>query len=179
MPFHQAVSCRWLDPLNKLIEEINSSFRNYFSIHMGMDGAGEVSLDPDPKAQPNFSEFDKFGVQIKVKFRDNERLQELDAQRQSGGERSVSTMLYLMALQGNTSCPFRVVDEINQGMDPVNERRIFNLIVKSAYEGAQYFLLTPKLLQDLQYSEAVAIHLVNNGQEMMPCDHWDLDRILG
>ena len=51
----------------------------------------------------------------------------------------------LISLQGTTSCPFRVVDEINQGMDPQNERRIFNLIVESAYHGAQYFLLTPKV----------------------------------
>lgn len=179
---------------------------------MGMECAGEVRLDPDPESHPDFSEFDKYGVQIKVKFRDSEQLHELDAQRQSGGERSVSTMLYLMALQGNTSCPFRVVDEINQGMDPTNERRIFNLIVQSAYEGAQYFLLTPKvreavsghvtqqsrgilpvcfrqavvdvscvvqLLQNLEYSEAVAIHLVHNGQEMMECDQWNLAQILG
>jgi hypothetical protein len=44
--------------------------------------------------------------------------------RQSGGERSVSTMLYLIALQEFTKCPFRVVDEINQGMDAVNERKV-------------------------------------------------------
>ena len=49
-----------------------------------------------------------------MKFRNSEELQALNAQRQSGGERSVSTMLYLMALQGQASCPFRVVDEINQ-----------------------------------------------------------------
>ena len=39
---------------------------------------------------------------------------------QSGGERSVSTMLYLMALQELTKCPFRVVDEINQVGAAVN-----------------------------------------------------------
>lgn len=59
-------------------------------------------------------DFSKYGAQIRVKFRVNEELQALNAQRQSGGERSVSTMLYLMALQEETSCPFRVVDEINQ-----------------------------------------------------------------
>ena len=63
---------------------------------------------------PFLQDFSKYGVQIRVKFRDSEELQALNAQRQSGGERSVSTMLYLMALQGITSCPFRVVDEINQ-----------------------------------------------------------------
>lgn len=35
----------------------------------------------------------------RVKFRQNEELQLLTAQRQSGGERSVSTILYLIALQ--------------------------------------------------------------------------------
>ena len=49
-----------------------------------------------------------------VKFRDTESLQLLTSTRQSGGERSVSTMLYLLALQDLTNCPFRAVDEINQ-----------------------------------------------------------------
>lgn len=40
--------------------------------------------------------------------------QVLTSSRQSGGERSVCTILYLIALQGVTECPFRVVDEINQ-----------------------------------------------------------------
>lgn len=164
---------RWLEPLLEVISRVNKCFSSYFSSHMGMESAGEVQLDPDPGLQPDFCEFDKFGVQIRVKFRDVEQLQELNAQRQSGGERSVSTMLFLMALQvstchmhvtcmspdmyivhcasvhvqGSTSCPFRVVDEINQGMDPVNERHIFNLIVRSACDGAQYLLLTPKVIR--------------------------------
>lgn len=89
----------WLGPLKQLIGQVNDCFRGYFSQHMSMESAGEVRLDPDPEEQPDFSEFDKYGVQIKVKFRDSDQLHELDAQRQSGGERSVSTMLYLMALQ--------------------------------------------------------------------------------
>ena len=62
----------------------------------------------------NLQDFSKYGIAIKVKFRPKEELQVLSTNRQSGGERSVSTMLYLMALQDITSCPFRAVDEINQ-----------------------------------------------------------------
>lgn len=58
--------------------------------------------------------FDKYGIQIKVKFRAKDSLHVLTPFHQSGGERSVSTMLYMMALQELTKCPFRVVDEINQ-----------------------------------------------------------------
>ena len=45
--------------------------------------------------------------------------------------------------------PFRVVDEINQGMDPNNERRVFSRVVKNSCgpDRKQYFLVTPKLLQ--------------------------------
>lgn len=45
--------------------------------------------------------------------------------------------------------PFRVVDEINQGMDPKNERQVFSRIVLNScgVNRKQYFLITPKLLQ--------------------------------
>lgn len=41
----------------------------------------------------------------------------------------------------------RCVDEINQGMDPINERKMFELLVKVTTEcdNTQYFLLTPKV----------------------------------
>lgn len=59
-------------------------------------------------------EYDKYGIRIRVKFRSSTQLHELTPHHQSGGERSVSTMLYLMSLQELNRCPFRVVDEINQ-----------------------------------------------------------------
>ena len=36
---------------------------------------------------------------MKVSYRESEALTELTAQRQSGGEKSVATIMYLMALQ--------------------------------------------------------------------------------
>lgn len=57
-------------------------------------------------------------------------------------ERSVSTILYLMSLQSFSRAPFRVVDEINQGMDPRNERLVHALLVNSACEigNSQYLI---------------------------------------
>ena len=57
-------------------------------------------------------------------FSESEPLSVLDNHRQSGGERAVSTIFYLMALQSLARAPFRLVDEINQGMDPRNERYV-------------------------------------------------------
>ena len=50
----------------------------------------------------------------------------MTAHHQSGGERSVATALYMLALQELTTVPFRCVDEINQGMDARNERWVTN-----------------------------------------------------
>ena len=74
-------------------------------------------------------------------------------------------MLYLISLQGLSKSPFRVVDEINQGMDPRNERMVHKQIVQAACgkHTSQYFLVTPKLLPDLEYHEDMRILCVMNG----------------
>ncbi|KAL0561835.1 hypothetical protein IC582_002280 [Cucumis melo] len=146
----------WLPTLRKLVSQINESFSRNFQ---EMAVAGEVLLDEHDM------DFDQFGILIKVKFRQSGQLQVLSAHHQSGGERSVSTILYLVSLQDLTNCPFRVVDEINQGMDPINERKMFQQLVRAASQTntPQCFLLTPKLLPELEYSEACTILNIMNG----------------
>ena len=58
---------------------------------------GEVSL-VQGDAESTTGDFVNWGIEIKVSFRENTKLQVLSARVQSGGERSVSTILYLMAL---------------------------------------------------------------------------------
>ncbi|CAJ2639085.1 unnamed protein product [Trifolium pratense] len=147
---------KWLPTLRNLVAKINETFSQNFR---QMAVAGEVSLDEHD------IDFDQYGIHIKVKFRENGELEVLSAHHQSGGERSVSTIVYLVSLQDLTNCPFRVVDEINQGMDPINERKMFQQLVRAASKPntPQCFLLTPKLLPDLQYSEACSILNVMNG----------------
>ncbi|PNT70611.1 structural maintenance of chromosomes protein 5 isoform X2 [Brachypodium distachyon] len=147
---------KWLPTLRSLVSKINDTFSRNFQ---EMAVAGEVSLDE------HGLDFSQYGILIKVKFRQTGQLQVLSAHHQSGGERSVSTILYLVSLQDLTNCPFRVVDEINQGMDPINERKMFQQIVRAASQPntPQCFLLTPKLLPDLEYSDACSILNIMNG----------------
>ncbi|XP_055434263.1 structural maintenance of chromosomes protein 5 isoform X1 [Bubalus kerabau] len=159
---------RWLNPLKELVEKINEKFSYFFS---SMQCAGEVDLHTE-----NEEDYDKYGIRIRVKFRSSTELHELTPHHQSGGERSVSTMLYLMALQELNRCPFRVVDEINQGMDPINERRVFEMVVNTACKEntSQYFFITPKLLQNLPYSEKMTVLFVYNGPHMLEPNRWNL-----
>ncbi|KAH6566949.1 hypothetical protein BASA60_009230 [Batrachochytrium salamandrivorans] len=91
------------------------------------------------------------GEVLVVQNDDYSKMHEIRVKFRSG---SVSTMLYLIALQHLSMSPFRVVDEINQGMDPRNERNVHKLIVQAACRKddtgdlhamvpSQYFLITP------------------------------------
>nr|XP_020475714.1 structural maintenance of chromosomes protein 5 [Monopterus albus] len=158
---------RWLNPLKQLVEQINVKFSDFFR---SMQCAGEVDLHSE-----NEEEYDKYGIRIRVKFHSSTQLHELTAYHQSGGERSVSTMLYLMALQELNRCPFRVVDEINQVHTHTHTHTLSNLTSGTACKEttSQYFFITPKLLQNLQYADEMTILCVHNGPYMIHPSHWD------
>ena len=210
------VRSKWEPKLDALVKRISDAFSDSFA-RIGC--AGQVSLDkaeeePPHQRQPNEtadgdggsgggpggSDFDQWSIQIHVKFRENESLSLLDSHRQSGGERAVSTIFYLMALQSLSASPFRVVDEINQGMDPRNERMVHERLVDIACAqsnttatatnpnannhegddevggsgGGQYFLITPKLLSGLVYKPGMRVLCIVSG-EHMPQDYNRLD----
>ncbi|KAL8723612.1 MAG: hypothetical protein Q9225_000154 [Loekoesia sp. 1 TL-2023] len=115
----QGVRERWEPELDRLVGMISRSFGENMR-EIGC--AGEVAVAKE-------EDFEDWSIRILVKFRENEPLTPLDSHRQSGGERAVSTIFYLMSLQSLTRSPFRVVDEINQGMDPRNERLVHRRMV--------------------------------------------------
>lgn len=86
----------WLPELKKAVEEINKNFGHSFE-RIGC--AGEVQLYEEADPVTGLLDFDKFAMHIRVRFRTEEELQLLTAHRQSGGERSVATILYLIAIQ--------------------------------------------------------------------------------
>lgn len=71
-----------------------------------------------------------------------------------------------MSLTEEARAPFSLVDEINQGMDQRAERAVHNSLVEVTCreDSGQYFLITPKLLPDLNYHERMKILCVNNGE---------------
>lgn len=174
----QQLEGRWKPELEKIVARVTRTFSRSFA---KIGCAGEVALHL-ADAPGGGIDYNRCAINIKVKFREAEELQVLNAQRQSGGERSVSTILYLVALQGVAACPFRVVDEINQGMDPHNERKVFKELVSAATgEGTpQCFLLTPKLLPDLPFTENVNVLQIMNGSHIPTlAKNFSMESILG
>jgi chromosome segregation ATPase len=162
-----AIRGEWEPRLDELVAKISDGFAHNFA-QIGC--AGQVGVHKD-------DDFEKWSIQIQVRFRENEALSILDSQRQSGGERAVSTIFYLMALQDLARSPFRVVDEINQGMDPRNERMVHERMVDIACRErtSQYFLITPKLLSDLKFHPKMKIHCIASGEHMPAGGYEKLD----
>ncbi|KAF8324580.1 uncharacterized protein EI90DRAFT_3129760 [Cantharellus anzutake] len=137
----EKVKSKWLPALQNLVSSIGEKFSAAFD-RMGC--AGEIRIS-------EADDYEHWTLDILVKFRDKERLQQLTAQRQSGHARA----------------PFSLVDEINQGMDARAERAVHDQLVQvtCANEvGGQYFLITPKLLPDLTYHRRMRVLCVNNGE---------------
>lgn len=129
----------WFPEITKVVDTINKKFGSFMN-KMGF--VGEVEI-----VHNNERDYNDYGIQIRVQYRDNEKLQALNRHVQSGGERAVAIAVYTLSLQHITNVPFRCVDEINQGMDPKNERKIFQMLVNiTCQQGqSQYFFITPKV----------------------------------
>lgn len=131
---------KWFPKIKDTVEEINKYFGEFMR---SMQYAGEVQLIHDE----DIHNYDSYGIQISVQYRNNGKLQPLSRHLQSGGERAVAIAVYSLSLQHITNVPFRCVDEINQGMDPRNERKIFEMLVEETSKSgrSQYFFVTPKV----------------------------------
>ncbi|KAH0588207.1 hypothetical protein H2248_006920 [Termitomyces sp. 'cryptogamus'] len=100
----KAARDNWQPGLEKLVASIGEKFSASFD-RIGCAGEVRISQHED---------YEKWAIDILVKFRDTEKLQLLTGQRQSGGERSLTTILYLLSLTEEARAPFSLVDEINQ-----------------------------------------------------------------
>ena len=117
----------WLTKVDGIVHKIHATINRYMQ---ELDSRGEVKLlqGSSTGVTPSLMDYE---LQIMVSFRDNSNLSPLTGFLQSGGERAVATIMFLSALQSINSSPFRVVDEINQGMDEINERRVLDRIARA------------------------------------------------
>lgn len=135
--------CEEKERLERAIQEFLAPVNDKFSEMFGRLGfAGQLELATD----------EQWALNIMVGFRAQEEMQRLSSFRQSGGEKSLSTILFLLSLQQCQTTPFRLVDEINQGMDAHNECKVFE-ILKEMSSQSQFFIITPKLVEGLCFAE--------------------------
>ena len=122
-----------LDTFMSAFNKVNETFQTIFGEMTGGEGNGKMVLD-NPE-----NPFEG-GLDILLQFPGKTMLTIGSA---SGGEKSVSTVCYLLALQQIHPMPFYVMDEIDAHLDILNARRLATLI-RSRSNLSQFIVISLK-----------------------------------
>jgi hypothetical protein len=183
-----AAKLSWEERLGKLVKRVDEKFQEYFEY---LGGRAKVDVQ-------QHTDFSKWSLALSLSFRRDAPPVVMSAHSHSGGEKALATMTFMLATQQSSQSSFRLVDEMNQGLDAENERRLFRLILrineeeaKKAWSGLQalekkpldsvdateakdiprshqIFILSPKLLPRLEYNSLVRVHVIFNGAFVVP-----------
>ncbi|NXQ81512.1 SMC6 protein, partial [Nyctibius grandis] len=98
-------------------------------------------------------------LSITVQPREEDKAALNDVRSLSGGERSFSTVCFVLSLWSVTESPFRCLDEFDVYMDMVNRRIAMDMILKVAdsQRHRQFILLTPQRMSSLPTSSRIRI----------------------
>ncbi|XP_075001103.1 structural maintenance of chromosomes protein 6 isoform X1 [Calonectris borealis] len=98
-------------------------------------------------------------LSITVQPREEDKAALNDVRSLSGGERSFSTVCFILSLWSITESPFRCLDEFDVYMDMVNRRIAMDMILKVAdsQHHRQFILLTPQSMSSLPTSSRIRI----------------------
>uniref|UniRef100_A0A673JTM7 Structural maintenance of chromosomes protein 6 n=1 Tax=Sinocyclocheilus rhinocerous TaxID=307959 RepID=A0A673JTM7_9TELE len=87
-----------------------------------------------------------------------------DMRSLSGGERSFSTVCFVLSLWAIAEAPFRALDEFDVYMDMVNRRISMDMMLKIAASQRyrQFIFLTPQSMSSLPVNRLIRIHRLND-----------------
>jgi len=123
----------WRTVIQSLLDRVNLEYQKILT---QAQAVGEVRL-------VNGHDIEAAGLEILVGFKGGKPVP-LDAYTQSGGERTTSTMSFLLALQQHVRSPLRAVDEYDIHMDPKNREIIAKMLISTVKNAnAQYVVITP------------------------------------
>ena len=136
----------FMDALN----QVNRNFQETFS-DITNGGRGRLVLENPDKP---FEE----GLDMLLQFPDKA---ELGVTSASGGEKSVATVCFLLALQDIRQLPFYIFDEIDAHLDDLNSQRLADLL-KTRSKNSQFMVIS---LRDTTVSRANRVYgvFVQNG----------------
>jgi chromosome segregation ATPase len=127
----------WREAMESLVEAADPAYQAVLS---AADASGFIKFEEG-------AEMDEAGIQLYVGFRGGSPTT-LDPFTQSGGERSVALMAFILSLQGRIVSPMRAMDEFDIHMDPKNREAMFKMILAQMKQHAasQYLVITPSIL---------------------------------
>ena len=127
----------WKKAMEDLIESVDPVYQTVLS---AADATGFIKFE-------EADVIEDAGLDLYVGFRGGAPTT-LDPFTQSGGERSVALMAFILSLQARIISPLRAMDEFDIHMDPKNREAMFKMILSQMKqrEASQYIVITPSIL---------------------------------
>jgi structural maintenance of chromosomes protein 5 len=127
----------WKNAVQNLIDEVSPVYQQVLST---VGATGAIRLDEGDSVA-------EAGLQLLVGFKGAEP-SILDPYTQSGGERSVALVAFMLSLQSRIISPLRAMDEFDIHMDPRNREAIFKMILAQGKRNpnSQHIVITPSII---------------------------------
>jgi len=127
----------WKKAIEDLVESVDPPYQAVLS---AADASGFIKFELADTIE-------EAGLDLYVGFRGGAPTT-LDPFTQSGGERSVALMAFILSLQARIVSPLRAMDEFDIHMDPKNREAMFKMILSQMKqrEASQYIVITPSIL---------------------------------
>jgi len=127
----------WKNAVQNLIDEVAPIYQQVLST---VGATGAIRLDDGGSVA-------EAGLQLLVGFKGAEP-SILDPYTQSGGERSVALVAFMLSLQSRIISPLRAMDEFDIHMDPRNREAIFKMILAQGKRNpnSQHIVITPSII---------------------------------
>ncbi len=127
----------WKKAMEDLVESVDPAYQTVLS---AADASGFIKFE-------QADAIEDAGLDLYVGFRGGAPTT-LDPFTQSGGERSVALMAFILSLQARIVSPLRAMDEFDIHMDPKNREAMFKMILSQMKqrEASQYIVITPSIL---------------------------------
>ena len=148
----------WKKAMEDLVENVDPPYQAVLS---AADASGFIKLELADAIE-------EAGLDLYVGFRGGAPTT-LDPFTQSGGERSVALMAFILSLQARIVSPLRAMDEFDIHMDPKNREAMFKMILSQMKqrEASQYIVITPSILTVFDRSaHVITVQTVHGGSEV-------------
>ena len=148
----------WRDAVARLIEEITPVYQQVLAT---VGALGAIRLEEG-------SSIEETGLQLLVGYKGAPPAV-LDPYTQSGGERSVALVAFILSLQSRIISPLRAMDEFDIHMDPKNREAIFKMILAQsrANQTSQNIVITPSIISVIDRSaHVITVQSVHGASEV-------------
>ena len=148
----------WRKAIEDLVETVDPAYQSVLS---AADASGFIKFE-------QADAIEEAGLDLYVGFRGGAPTT-LDPFTQSGGERSVALMAFILSLQARIVSPLRAMDEFDIHMDPKNREAMFKMILSQMKqrEASQYIVITPSILTVFDRSaHVITVQAVHGSSEV-------------